>query len=162
VNAANLIIHIPIKLLGDILRWLSFEGSWSLAYPTDKIANHLALSLPEIDRSRLCRQLSQFFFQSRYNKGRINPIFHYALDPKDLLDRELYHDALFQIEMLVDGKKQRANATFYSGRLHSIELPKPIAFYSHKAVQLGSVTRGDPRSTMTRAIDRLEHGREQE
>jgi hypothetical protein len=159
---AKALLKFPLKLLGDFDRWLWRSGTWGLRTPLGEIAYHVANFLPPTDGEKLRAQLSQFFFQSWYSGGRINPIFHYALDPKNLLYDELYKNALFHVEMMIDGKKQRANAIFYSGRLFSIELPKPIKFYKGKTVQLGTVTRGNPRSTMTRAIDRKEHGRNAE
>lgn len=159
---AKALLKFPLKLLGDFDRWLWRSGTWGFRVPLGEIAYHVASSLPLADGEKLRAQLSQFFFQSWYNGGRINPIFHYALDTKNLLDNEAYNDALFHVEMIVEGKKQRANAIFYSGRLFSIELPKPIKFYQGKPLQLGTVTRGNPRATMTRAIDRQEHGRNAE
>jgi hypothetical protein len=82
------------------------------------------------------------------------------LDPDSLLEGEEYRDSLFQVEMQVDGKKQRSHVTFFQGRLFSVELPKPLKFYKDKSIVFCDVKPGKTSQSITRAIDRLEHGRD--
>jgi hypothetical protein len=161
--AVNSVKRAFIRILrfpNDCLFALTRDGGWKLRHPTDVIINHFIDSRNQSDAAKLRDQLSQPFVQRWWIKGRINPIFHYLLDPDSLLDGEEYQNSLFRIELVVDGKKQHANITFGGGRIYSVELPKPIKLYKGKDLQFGAVTRGNNRQSMTRAIDRLEHGKD--
>jgi hypothetical protein len=155
-----LCIKQVLSFPNDVLWYLGRDGDWKLKYPTDVLISHLTNSLSTSDAEKIRSQLVQPFMQHWWHKGRINPIFYYALDPESLLDSEEYQEGLFRVEMLVDGKKQRANVTFIAGRLYSVELPKPLKFYDGKSLILGTVTRGKSGQSITRSIDRFEHGRD--
>lgn len=161
VNKVKLVLMLVLRFPSEALLRIPFrDGFWGMRQPTRMIANHFIGSRNEVDSRKLNEQLLQPFFQSWWNQGRINPIFHYLLDPESLLEGEEYQDGLFRVEMRVEGKKQHANVVFVTGRLFSIELPKPIKFYKDKEIQLGAVKRGNNRQSVTRAIDRLEHGKD--
>ena len=121
---------------------------------------HFINSRDQVTATKLNEQLAQPFVQHWWHKGRINPIFYYALDPDSLLDGAEFREGLFCVEMLVDGKKQRAKVTFYHGRIYSVQLPKPFDFYKDKSIILGKVTTKRANQSGERAVDRLEHWRD--
>jgi hypothetical protein len=158
-------IYISLKRIlrfpHELLCFLERDGCWKLCFPTDLIIGHFINSCGEVDAAAIRLQLSQPFFQRTYNNGLVNPIYHYALDPNSLLKDERYQDSLFRVEMVIDGKKQFANVEFVAGRLFSVELRKPIKFYKGKNLSFGEITIGKSSQTITRAIDRSEHGRDE-
>lgn len=161
VNNLALLFTRVVKFPNHLLGFVCSEGSWTLAYPTNIIVEHFTASRSSDDASKIRQQLSQPFFQSRWNKGRINPIFYDLLDPESLLNGEDYQgESLFRVEMRVESKKQFANVEFVNGRLFSVELPKPIEFYKGKEITFGAVTKGKTSQSFTPAIDRSEHGRD--
>jgi hypothetical protein len=162
VSELNLFIKRLASLPNDALGFLTREHGWQLRYPTNIIISHFLSAINEADADMIRAQLAQPWRQSWWLKGRINPIFHYLLEPATLLTDPFYEDGLFLIAMRVDGKKLNANVTFATGRLYSVELPKPFAFFKNKELVLGEVTRGNPRQSISRAIDRSEHGRNPE
>lgn len=149
-----------VKFPNDFLFALTNDGGWKLKYPTNAIVEHFIATRCPPHATKLKEQLSQPFVQHWWNEGRINPIFHYLIDPDSLLEGEEYQDTLFRVAMVVDGRKQNANVVFGKGRIYSVELPKPIKFYKGKNIEFGAVTRDNMRQSMTRAIDRLEHGKD--
>ena len=162
VNKFALVLRRLISLPNDLLFITTCDGSWKLRYPTDIIIRHFLARVDHAHAEKISAQLRQPFIQHWWHKGRINPIFHYILDPETLLEDAAYSEDLYRVEMLVDGKKQWANINFVTGRLYSVELPKPFKFYEGKAIALGDIKRGKPSQSITRAIDRLEHGRDDE
>ena len=143
----------------DLLFFLTRDGDWKLRFPTDQIIGHLLTALPAPQADLIRQQLAQPLVQHWWHKGRINPIFHYVLDPDSVLQDEAFQKGLYQVEMLVDGKKQNANVKFVAGRLYSVELPQPFKFYRGKTITFGEVKRGKSSQSYTRALDRLEHGK---
>lgn len=162
VNRIELAIKRLIGLPNDLLFFLTGDGDWKLRFPTQEIIDFLLTSLPPADVDMIRRQLAQPFVQHWWHKGRVNPIFYYALDPETLLKGEAYQDGMFRVEMFVDGKKQRAHVTFVAGRLYSVELPKALKFYQGKTIAFGAVTRGRSNQSLTQTMDRLEHGSERD
>ena len=161
VNRTKLLLTRALKFPGDLIGHLCGEGDWHLSNTTKAIIEHFITTRNDNESALLKMQLSQPFFQAKWNGGRVNPIFYYLFDEKTSLKDEEYHnESLFQIEISVDGKKQRSNIMFVGGRLFSVELPKPLKFYEGKSITFGDVKRGRTSQSITRAIDRLEHGRD--
>lgn len=162
VSKFLLTLRRALSLPNDLLFYLRSNGDWKLRHPTEVIIEHFLTKIDRADAAKISAQLSQPFMQHWWHKGRINPIFHYILDPETLLEDAAYAEDLYRVEMFVDGKKHWANINFVTGRLYSVELPKPFKFYEGKAIALGDIKRGKASQSITRAIDRLEHGRDDE
>ena len=161
VSKTKLLLKRALKFPGDLIGYLCGEGDWRLSNTTKAIIEHFIASRNDYESALLKMQLAQPFFQAKWNGGRVNPIFYYLFDEKTSLQPEEYHnDSLFQIEISVDGKKQRSNIMFVDGRLFSVELPKPLKLYEGKSITFGEVKRGKTSQSITQAIDRLEHGRD--
>jgi hypothetical protein len=161
INKMAVALKRLLSFPNDLLFYLTRDGDWKLRFPTDIIIDHFVANLGAMDAEKIRSQLSQPLVQHWWHKGLINPIFHYQLDPDSLLEGQDYEDGLFRVEMFVDGKKQRANITFITGRLYSVELPKPIKFYEGKSLTFGTITSGKSNQSTTRIIDRLEHGKDE-
>jgi len=114
--------------------------------------------LDERARKLVGQQLAQRYFIERSN-NRINRFSFY--DPNDDLrvPDEAFSDLLIKVKFRVDGRRQTAHVTFYKGNLFSIEFKKPGKFYLGKNLEIGDVEIGKPSQSFTRAIDRLEHGK---
>ena len=160
VNKSILLAKRIFSLPNDFLCILGGEGAWHLCHPTEAVIEYFLGTRKPSEAAKIRDQLAQPFLQRTYNQGRISPIYHYMLDPDSLHEGEEYRDSLFQVEMQVDGKKQRSHVTFFQGRLFSVELPKPLKFYKGKSIVFGDVKPGKTSQSITRAINRLEHGRD--
>lgn len=160
VSEVMLALRRALSFPNDLLFYLTRDGDWKLRYPTDVVIEHFLTKIDASNRAKIVAQLKQPLVQRWWHKGRINPIFHYVLDPETQLEDAAYKDDLYRIEMFVEGKKQWANITFVDGKLFCVELAKPFKFYESKSIIFGDVKRGKTSQSITRAIDRLEHGRD--
>jgi hypothetical protein len=151
---SRLLFRLPFQAIFGFPFWRHFRR---LRYPTNLVIRHFIAGCSAEDAIKLDAQLAQPFYQQWWLKGRINPIFYYALDPETLLESPEYQESLFRVEMRVDGKKLFTNIEFSRGRLYSVQLPRPILFFKDKEIILGVVTHGTLKQSYTRAIDRVEH-----
>jgi hypothetical protein len=117
--------------------------------------------LPDDVRALVERQLQQKYFVERTNK-RINVLRYYAPAEALRIKSPDFSDLLLKVQLIVDGKKEFAHVTFYNGYLFSIEFKKAGRSYANRTLAVAAVTPGRPRDSYTRAIDRLEHGRDAE
>lgn len=154
---SRMLVRLPFQVIFGFPFWNHFR---KLRYPTNLVINHFIANCSAEDANRLKSQLAQPFYQQWWLKGRINPIFYYALNPETLLDGPDYQEGIFRVEMRVDDKKLWANIEFARGRLYSIQLPKPISFFKDKRIDLGDVAPGKQNQSYTRIIDRIEHGQD--
>jgi hypothetical protein len=158
--AASLTKSRVLGLLAALNRafwYLEGAGGWRLGHPTDLIVKHLLKNLPWNDAERLSRQLLTQFFQERPVSQRITRVLFSLEDTSVTLELPKYQDCLFKVEMMVQGKNERANVIFSNGYLYLIELSKPLKFFKGKVIEFGAVTQGKAKETITRALDRLEH-----
>jgi hypothetical protein len=72
-----------------------------------------------------------------------------------------FEDALFRVRLTVNGRRETANVTFYKGFVFSVETKQYRKFYKDKEVEVTDVAEGKPKQSITRAIDRREHGSNQ-
>jgi hypothetical protein len=145
--------HVEIFLFG--------QGSWSLKNH-EKIVLDAALNALEPNiRSIMEKQLSQDYFVDRISPGkRIVTFRFYEKDKSLIINDKEYSDLLLKVEIIIDGKKQTAHATFYNGYIYGLEFKKPYKFYKDKEINVGGVKIGKSGDTYTRVIDRAEHGKE--
>jgi hypothetical protein len=104
------------------------------------------------------RQLAQSFFVERMSQGRINVLRYYEGNSNLAIRDADFADCLFKVSLELDGAGQTAHATFYKGWLFSVEFKKPGRFFARKQISIRGVTRGRPRDSYTRVIDRSAHG----
>lgn len=154
----------PRQLLRDLwnlLYFVSCDGSWKLRPHESKVLESAIAYLTDDAKTLVAEQLRHKYFIERTNK-RINIFRYYA--PKDvprILDPE-FLDLLLRVQIVIDGRKEFAHVTFHDGYLFSIEFKKPGRSYAANELAIANVVRGKPSQTYTRAIDRLEHGRDSE
>ena len=162
--AANNRPFNPITLLWatfcDILSYLWREGDWRLRPLHQAVINRLLTCLDSSTSSKIRSQLEQKYFMQFIPEGRINTFFFKNLSDDLLISDPAFQDCLFKVEVFADGRKQRAQVTFYKGRIFSVEFKKPHKFFVGKDIKIGSVTLGKPKDTFTAVIDRAAHGQE--
>ncbi|MHA7820427.1 MAG: hypothetical protein ACX930_12340 [Erythrobacter sp.] len=137
------------------------DGSLKLAPTHHALVDALLVQLEPNLAKTVRRQLDEPFYIQYM--GRISVIFFNDFNlPLELRIQDAdFLDRLFRIEMFVDDRKRWANVTFFNGRIHSLELRKPLKYYRDKSVRFGAAKLGKPTQSMTYAIDRQEHGREE-
>jgi hypothetical protein len=146
---------------GYLLHFAFGEGSWRLRSHENSVLDAVLAHVSDDVRALVKSQLQQKYFVERTNK-RISVLRYYA--PADALrirDSE-YWDLLLRVQIVVDGKKEFAHVTFYKGYLFSVEFKKAGRSYLRSTLTVAGVAQGKPRDSYTRAIDRLEHGRDSE
>lgn len=124
----------------------------------DAVLAELSTDIADI----VTKQLAQRYFISWMSDGRINVFFFYDEESLPLIPDPDFEDRLFKVEIFVDGRKHRAQVSFYKRRIHCVEIKKPRSFFKGKNFSIGMVTPGKPSGSFTGAIDRAEHGKETE
>ncbi len=142
----------------DLLTYFSKEGSWSLYSHESIILNAVIDSLDGEVQLLVKTQLEQKFFVQRIPNGMINIFHFYSQDDSLAIIDPDFSDLLFNVYMIVEGKKQIAHVTFYKGYLFSIEFRKAKSFYLKKEILVKKITIGKPNESHTVSINRLEHG----
>ena len=134
------------------------EGDWKLRPLHQMVIDHL-LSLLNPDLSETVRlQLQQRYFVQFIPDGRVNSIYFNNLPRHLVISDSDFSNALYKIEMYVDGIKQQVIITFSTGQIFTIEFRKDSNFYKGKKIRFGAITRGSPNQSYAGVIDRLEHG----
>jgi hypothetical protein len=103
-------------------------------------------------------QLNQKYFVERVPAGRINVFRFYQDQSERQIEDPAFSDMLLNVRITVDGREQTAHVTFRKGCIFSLEFKKPGDFYDGKSLTVLDVKPGTPSQTYTRAIDRMEHG----
>jgi hypothetical protein len=154
----------PTQLMRDLwylLYFVSGDGSWKLRSHERAVLDAAIAHLTSDAKKIVAEQLRQRYFIERTNK-RINLFRYYATrDVLRIPDPE-FSDLLLRVQILVEAKKEFAHVIFYKGHLFSIEFKNLGRSYAHKELVVVDVVRGKTSQTYTRAIDRLEHGRDSE
>jgi hypothetical protein len=133
------------------------EGSWKLSRHEEFILNAAINSCDPEAKSVLQQQLLRDFFVEKTNK-RINVFrFHYARDEMRL-SRPEFQDMWLRVNLLVNGKKEVSNVNIYCGLIFSFETRSPKEAYNGADLEVWSVDIGDGAKSLTKAIDRQEHG----
>ncbi len=143
---------------------LTGSGTYKLIPLQQQVLDTL---LPELEpevRTLVEVQLTQPYYMQFWHEGRISPIYfkHFRLPRELRIPDPEFADRLYKVEMFVDGRKQQAHVVFVDGRIHRFEFKKPFKFYEGKDIRFGKVTLGKPKQTYTGALNRLEHGRDEE
>jgi hypothetical protein len=153
-------IRFAWEYLMDVLRFLCREGCWSIDKIHADIIQAVLLCFEPNLAQCVRAQLEHRYFLSWMSSGRINVFFFYRPGCLPLLPCPEFTDYLFKVQLKIDGRRYRAQVTFYEGRIFSVEFKKPRKFFLGKEYSIGEVTRGEPKDTFTRTIDRAEHGHE--
>lgn len=104
------------------------------------------------------KQLSTDFFMERIPDGRINVFRFYRFDENIRISLQEFSDLMIKISLLVDGKREVAQVSFYNGYIFSIELKHPRKFYVNKAIEIRDISTGLPEESYANEIDKAEHG----
>lgn len=108
-------------------------------------------------KALLQRQLKEDFIVDRTN-DRISSIHFYRLPDTLLIPDPEFQDLLYKVKMKVNGRVQTNRVTFYEGRIFGVELRKPRKEYEGADIEIVEVTKGEPKQSLTAAIDRAVHG----
>lgn len=151
---------ILFKKLWHFVYLVTGEGSWSLR-PYETAVIKAVLGSLEVDiRQKIEKQLRKSYFVERTNK-HVNVIRFYDMEDHLRVFEHEVQDSLFKVSTRLEGKVYDANVTFYKGLIFSVETKKAGGFYVGKGFDVINVKKGSPSHTVTKAIDRLEHGDEQ-
>lgn len=134
------------------------EGGWRLTSFEMSMLDAVRSSFGQLERSRLLSQLNQKYYVDRINTRVIAVWFKYLPD-EVLLPRPAFDNALYRVNFTADGEKLTSNVTFYKGHLLTIECKKPQKYFKGKVIEVTKVSEGSPKRSLTHAMDRLEHGR---
>lgn len=153
-------LRMLLKLLEELNRLghlVSGTGSWSLR-PHEKIVVSAVIgTLPEHVRQKCEAQLNARHFVERSN-ARINVMRLSTPDEGLKISDPEFEDALFKVRAKVETKTETMNVTFYEGFLFSVETRRAGKSYLNQSISVLDVQKGKPKKTLTRAIDRAEHG----
>lgn len=144
----------------DGWRFVEGAGRWSADPIHMDLIETVLATLPIGIAATVRQQLEQRYFFSWMSDGRINVFFFYDERGLPLINDSSFDDRLFKVDLLVDGRRHKAQVGFYKGRIHRVELKKPRSFFKDKSYRLGAVAEGKPTDSFTRAIDRADHGKE--
>ena len=149
-----------MRFLGDLLYFLTGEGSWKL-HPHERMVIEAVIdTLPEHAQVLLRAQLKETTFVRRAPKQICRPRFYtapYLQDRRAVEDGEYAHKVI-DVPFDVDGANQVANVEFFRGRVDSIQFKQPAAHYLDKTLRVTGIRPGNPIRTHAAAIDRREHG----
>ncbi len=134
------------------------EGGWRLRPHEAQMIDATVAILDEAAANTVRAQLAQDHFIERTDP-RINVLPFYDLRSVPALPGPAFGDALYKVRMSVGGKTETGRVTFYEGRIRSVETRQPGKAYLGAQVSVISVVPGKPSETLTRSIDRSEHGR---
>lgn len=151
-----------MQLLGDLLYFLTGEGSWSLR-PHERVVIEAVIdTLPEHAQVLLRFQLNGTTFVQRSHKQICRPRFYTApyLQDRRAIEDGQYSHKVVDVQFDVDGVNQVANVEFFRGRVDSIQFKRPAAHYVGKSLRVTGTRPGKPTRTHAAAIDRREHGSE--
>jgi hypothetical protein len=149
----------PFKHCLHLIGYLEGAGGWSFTPLQQAMVEAVLDTLdPHVART-VEEQLRHRFWRDDHNEGRVNPIFFY--DPEDVpkITDPIFEDCLFRVRLRVDDIRQVAHVTFYRRRIFSVEFKKPKEFFEGKAIEIEGVELGRTSDTITRTINRAEHGR---
>ncbi|MGR3503201.1 hypothetical protein [Pseudaestuariivita sp.] len=145
------------RYLNALGHYQAGAGSWSLRPHEEAFIEAVLQELSEDVANVVRRQLARKDFVERSNP-RINVLSPFDLNDVEKIDSSEFDDALYNVRFRMDGKRQTAHVTFYERRLFSVETKLPGKSYIGKTISVEKVERGMARDTMTKEIDRSEHG----
>jgi hypothetical protein len=147
-----------LRKILHFITYLSGEGSWNMlpheVTITKSVLNHFDENVSKL----LEKQLSTDFFMERIPDGRINILRFYSFDDNLRISLQEFSDLMIKVGLLVDGKREVAQVSFYNGYIFSIELKHPRKFYVAKPVEIKDIETGLREESYTNEIDKAEHG----
>ena len=148
-----------IAYLLDGLKYLTFEGSWSLK-PHEASTLEAALSWMSPDMAECARrQLSQHYFVERLSDGRIPCFRYYKTDPALRFEGRYRHgDHFINVRLKAGGRKMTAKCVIHEGIVFGLEFPKPGSFFKNTVVEAVSVSCDETAFSYTDVLNRAEHG----
>ncbi|WP_299484100.1 hypothetical protein [uncultured Roseibium sp.] len=148
-----------LSYLADGLRFLSFEGSWSLK-PHEALTLNAALEWLAGDLESVARaQLAQRYFVERMSNGRIPCFRYYRMDPGLKFAGPLGSgDHFINVVQKVERRNLTAKCVLHDGVVFGLEFPKPGNFFKNADIEVVSVSCDETAFSYTDALDRAEHG----
>lgn len=150
------------RFLGDLLYFLTGEGSWSLR-PHERVVIEAVIdTLPEHAQALLHSQLNGTMFVQRSHKQISRPRFYTApyLQDRRAIEGGEYSHKVIDVLVDVDGVNEVAQVEFFRGRVDSIQFKRPAAYYVGKRLRVTGTRPGKPTRSHAAAVDRREHGAE--
>jgi len=151
-------VPIWIKKAGDLLFIASGGGTRSITGLEQTLIERVVANFESETQEQVKRQLTQEYLVDRTN-DRISSIHFYRLPSEMLVQDPEFQDLLYKVKMKVDGRMQTNRVTFYEGRIFGVELRRPRKEYRDAEIEIVEVVKGDPKQTLTTAIDRAVHGK---
>lgn len=151
-------VHVFTYLL-DGLKFVTFEGSWSLK-PHEAMTLEAALNWMPADMADLARkQLSQRYFVERQSHGRIPCFRYYRMEP-DLRFNGRFRDGdhFIEVKLRTGKRKVTAKCVLHEGTVFGLEFPKPSSFFKNMKVEVASVSCEEASFSYTDVLNRAEHG----
>ncbi|MET1415692.1 hypothetical protein ABVF61_25705 [Roseibium sp. HPY-6] len=145
--------------LSDGLRFLSFEGSWSLK-PHEALTLNAALAwLPGDLENTARKQIAQRFFVERMSGGRVPCFRYYRMDPGLKIEGPLGSgDHFINVVLKIGRRRLNAKCVLHDGVVFGLEFPKPGSFFKNADIEVGSVSCDETAFSYTAVLDRAEHG----
>ncbi|MEQ1932231.1 MAG: hypothetical protein ABL957_17105 [Parvularculaceae bacterium] len=151
--------HLLQRLLRG-LHYIEGGGSWRLKPHEAILLNAVLDRLATDAKTRVQEQMAHGYFVERMSDGRIN-VIRLHKKPGDLaIQDSSFADALYNVRLSVEARRENAHVTFLKGFIFSIETKHGKHFYVGKTISVLDASVGDPHQSFTRAIDRLEHGKD--
>ncbi|MEM9631811.1 MAG: hypothetical protein AAGA50_10830 [Pseudomonadota bacterium] len=151
------LLSIWLRRLLHMLTFLSGEGSWSLRPVEAQLIKAALDHIDEADGKLLASQLSESFFVERINP-RIVVLRFYKIGSDQVVCSPDFEDKLIRVHFVADGKRQVSNVCVFEGVIFSVEMKDPRLLRKAKQLTVEKVVAGTPKQSLTRVIDRSEHG----
>lgn len=164
MGAAVDLVRSGLRYLYDQLYFAEGGTTRSLHAHERTVLDAVVATLPEPAQRLLQSQLSGRMMVTRV-AGRIaTPRFYgppYLRDDRRI-DGEDFDEKIVDVFVTVDGVAQTAHVVFLAGKLESVQFKRPVADYAGKDLLVISTRPGKWHLTHAAALDRLEHGRNED
>lgn len=162
VATVSAAVKALIRLLWDLLYFLTGEGGWSFRAHEKAVLDAVVDTLPERSQVLLRSQVKGTTFVQRSHKQICRPRFYTApyLQDRRVVEGVEYSQMVVDVQLDVDGVREVAQVEFFGGRVDSIQFKRPSAYYVGKGLRVTGTRRGKPKRSHAAAIDRREHGTE--
>jgi hypothetical protein len=156
------VISAPFALV-DLTLKLIFPGDsgWSLRRYEIELLQVVMGSLDDENQAILARQLNKLFFVERLHDGRVVRIhFKWKRGSIDRMKLPKEYN-LAKLKLKTEGGKLGVSIGTYDGLIFSFHYTKPPKPFLSQGFEIVEAEYGGPANdTVTRAIDRLEHGKQ--
>jgi hypothetical protein len=149
-----------IRLLWDLLYFLTGEGSWRFRPHERAVIEAVIDSVPDEFQEVLRSQLTGTMFIQRSHKQISRPRFYTApyLRDRRAVEGGESSDKVMDVQLDVGAVSEVAQVEFFAGCVDSLQFKRPAAYYAGKRLKVTGTRLGEPKRSNASAIDRREHG----